>query len=157
MASHEKLLNSPAEFATFLEGQAVHELPEEEVPELGRCNLLIHAAYLGQFQVVETLIANHADLRAVSEKGGNVVDWLCFRSDTKAEFLQAVLQKWTENFGESDLKSMLNHARIIQGTPLMCAVFAPNVAVAQLLLRRENAVMLFMFPVFGQICCSPCS
>ena len=116
-------------------------MPDEEVITLGKSNLLIHAAYLGQFQVVDTLLP-HADLRAVAENGGNVVDWLCFRSDSRADFLASILQKWTNKFGESDMKSMLNSTRMKQGTPLMCAVFAPNVTVTELLLRWESESLL---------------
>eukprot|EP00435_Cladocopium_sp_Y103_P030961 s1471_g7.t1 len=134
MSLHQRLLNSPQELTKFLETQGFHDLPDEEVITLGKSNLLIHAAYLGQSKVVETLLP-HADLRAVAGNGGNVVDWLCFRSDTTADFLASVLQEWTNKFGESDAKSMLNSTRMKQGTPLMCAVFAPNVAVTQLLLR----------------------
>lgn len=139
MSLHQRLLNSPQELTEFLETQGFHDLPDEEVITLGKSNLLIHAAYLGQFQVVNTLLS-HADLRAVAENGGNVVDWLCFRSDTTADCLASVLQKWTKKFGESDMKSMLNSTRMKQGTPLMCAVFAPNVAVTQLLLRSAADV-----------------
>jgi hypothetical protein len=141
MSLHQRLLNSPQELTEFLETQGFHDLPDEEVITLGKSNLLIHAAYLGQFQVVNTLLS-HADLRAVAENGGNVVDWLCFRSDTTADCLASVLQKWTKKFGESDMKSMLNSTRMKQGTPLMCAVFAPNVAVTQLLLRWESSSSL---------------
>ena len=61
------------------------------------------------------------------------MDYLCFRPDTTPELIDLLLQKWISNFGDEDCKSMLNSVRIHR-TPLMSAVFAPNVAVSKVLL-----------------------
>lgn len=63
MSLHQRLLNSPAELTTFLESHGVQDVPREEVGDQGSCSLLLHAASLGKFQVVEQLLQHGSDLK----------------------------------------------------------------------------------------------
>lgn len=135
MSLHHELLTSSSKLREFLDGPGVSQLPEEEVNDMGQCSLLVHAGYAGCFEVIEMLMSYDANLRSKAKNGGNVVDCLCFRPDTTPELIDLLLQKWISNFGDEDCKSMLNSVRIHRtGTPLMSAVFAPNVAVSKVLL-----------------------
>ncbi|CAK8987482.1 Ankyrin repeat and SOCS box protein 3 (ASB-3) [Durusdinium trenchii] len=120
----------------------LEELPEEDCGELGRCSLLIHAAYAGDCQAVETLVSHGADFRSLSGAGGsgsvgNCIDWLCWRQEPRvAQTLELLLARWAEQFSEAEVKTMLNTPRHLSRTPLMNAVFAPNVASTEVLLRH---------------------
>ena len=54
-------------------------------------------------QAVETLVLYGADLRVTSsEKVGNVVDWLCWRTDSRVpDVLELVLRKWA-SYGDDE-------------------------------------------------------
>eukprot|EP00913_Durusdinium_trenchii_P000313 g286.t1 len=116
--------------------------PLQDCGELGRCSLLIHAAYAGDCQAVETLVSHGADFRSLSGAGGsgsvgNCIDWLCWRQEPRvAQTLELLLARWAEQFSEAEVKTMLNTPRHLSRTPLMNAVFAPNVASTEVLLRH---------------------
>ena len=109
-----------------------------ESENIGSGSVILHAANEGKFKAIEVLLSYGADVRSSSSTGVNVVDCLSFRQEAQAvKLLEAVLAKWTSF---EDLEEMLNTPRLLGRTPLMSAVFAPNLHSSELLLSfRANA------------------
>ena len=108
-----------------------------ESETIGSGSAILHAANEGKFKAMEVLLSYGADVRSASSTGVNVVDCLSSRPEAQAvKLLEAVLAKW---ISFEDLGEMLNSPRLGR-TPLMSAVFAPNLHSSELLLSfRANA------------------